>query len=367
MEALLSMSPAIERNTAKAGCAPWRGRAVLALKSAITVAVLAYCASRVDLRAAAETLATVPPSLALLSLIPFLLVPILGGLRWSIVLRGLGERGQTRALVVVFSVGMVCAQVLPSLAGDGLRTMLATRRGYGWQASLHSVVLERIGMVLGLLVLMVATRPLLGANLPINLPEWLAPTFLACGVGGLACLAFADRLPPTGWIRWTPWLRLAGATRALLSSRCGMIVLVVSVISNLNFVLAAYMLGWALGIRLTFQDWLAIIPLVTLATTLPISFGGWGIREGLLLTLLGGLGVAASSALVLSLLLGAFAAVAGVPGLLFWWLGRDADEPSVRLATKMPVAMSASTENRARSLCARPGLLASASRWNAGG
>lgn len=336
LRTLLFRGPATERHTtlAKAAGAPWRGRAVLALKSAITIAILAYCASRVDLRAAAETLATVPPSLALLSLIPFLLIPVLGGLRWSIVLRGLGERSEAGALAVIFSVGIVCAQVLPSLAGDGLRTMLATRRGYGWQVVLQSVVLERIGMVLGLLVLMVATRPLLATRLPMDLPEWLAPTLLVGGLGGLVCLALADRLPLAGWSRWTLWLRLAGATCALLSSRWGAIVLVLSVISNLNFVLAGYLLGWALGIRLTFQDWLAVIPLVTLATTLPISFGGWGIREGLLLTLLGGLGVAASSALVLSVMLGAFAAVAGVPGLMLWWLGRDAGEPSARLAAK---------------------------------
>jgi hypothetical protein len=62
-----------------------------------------------------------------------------------------------------------------------------------------------------------------------------------------------------------------------------------------------------------------------LATTLPISFGGWGVREGVLVLLLGRLGVPAAQALSVSLLFGVFGIVSLLPGLLIWalaWRGR---------------------------------------------
>ena len=88
----------------------------------------------------------------------------------------------------------------------------------------------------------------------------------------------------------------------------------------------AFLLGQALGVKATGWDFLAIMPAVTLATTLPISLGGWGVREGAFVLLLGRVGVPAAEALSLSLLFGLFSMVSGFPGLLAWatgWQGRE--------------------------------------------
>jgi hypothetical protein len=139
-------------------------------------------------------------------------------------------------------------------------------------------------------------------------------------MAGLGVLATADLLPlpAVGWRPWQATIRAAAATRSLLLSRWGVRAGAVSLLSNLNFIVAALLLAQALGVPVTALDMLAVMPAVTLATTLPISLGGWGVREGLLVLLLGRLGVPAGDALTLSLLFGGFSVLCGVPGLLAW-------------------------------------------------
>jgi hypothetical protein len=55
-----------------------------------------------------------------------------------------------------------------------------------------------------------------------------------------------------------------------------------------------------------------------LATTLPISIAGWGVREGAMVAAFGLIGVSQEGAVVLSLLAGILAVVACLPGGLIW-------------------------------------------------
>jgi uncharacterized membrane protein YbhN (UPF0104 family) len=52
---------------------------------------------------------------------------------------------------------------------------------------------------------------------------------------------------------------------------------------------------------------------------LPISVGGWGVREGVLVALLGAMGISADRALAFSLMFGLAAAVSSLPAIIIWW------------------------------------------------
>ena len=67
-------------------------------------------------------------------------------------------------------------------------------------------------------------------------------------------------------------------------------------------VILVYSLGaQAIGMEIPFQNLMVVVPLVTLATLLPLSLNGLGIREGGFVLLLGGFGYSSESALLLSL------------------------------------------------------------------
>jgi glycosyltransferase 2 family protein len=53
--------------------------------------------------------------------------------------------------------------------------------------------------------------------------------------------------------------------------------------SNLLAVLLIYIFGLAIGADMRALDCLVLVPPALLASSLPISLGGWGVREGALL------------------------------------------------------------------------------------
>jgi uncharacterized membrane protein YbhN (UPF0104 family) len=56
----------------------------------------------------------------------------------------------------------------------------------------------------------------------------------------------------------------------------------IAIASNLFGVLLIYILGLAIGAGLRAFDCLILVPPVLLVSALPISLGGWGVREGVL-------------------------------------------------------------------------------------
>jgi hypothetical protein len=64
---------------------------------------------------------------------------------------------------------------------------------------------------------------------------------------------------------------------------------------------------------------LIFIPVVTVITLVPVSVGGWGVREGALVALLGLVGVPSHTALAFSVLFGVAGILASLPALGFLW------------------------------------------------
>jgi glycosyltransferase 2 family protein len=295
---------------------------VFMAKAGLSACVLAYLASRIDLHAVGRSLAAGSPRLLVLAFLLFLLLPVLGGLRWWMVLRAFGEKQALSALVVVFSVASSVAQVLPSVAGDGVRMWLATRLGLSTGHAVRSVFLERVSMVAALLAVALATSPWLMQLTGSSGPVWAAAALFAGAIGAIGVLAAADRLWTQPGPRLLEALRHTSAdTRQLFGSKWNWRFLGLCVASNLSFAVLTLVLTRALSLHVAGYEVLAIMPWVTLASTMPVSFGGWGVREGALVFLLGRAGVAAPDALAVSLLFGLFAAMAGLPGLLAWGAG----------------------------------------------
>jgi uncharacterized membrane protein YbhN (UPF0104 family) len=65
------------------------------------------------------------------------------------------------------------------------------------------------------------------------------------------------------------------------------------------------------------RELLLVVP-VMIAGALPVSFGGWGIREGAMVLALSQLGISAESALAVSVMFGISQAAIGFPGIGFW-------------------------------------------------
>lgn len=102
----------------------------------------------------------------------------------------------------------------------------------------------------------------------------------------------------------------SSAPRALLTN------LGLSIAEQMFSVMAFYFATWAFDMPVSFVMCVAVIPFASLVERLPISYMGVGIREGVIVFLLGVMGVAYPSALVLSTTVFAVFLISLIPGFI---------------------------------------------------
>src|SRR5262249_1096520 len=101
-------------------------------------------------------------------------------------------------------------------------------------------------------------------------------------------------------------------------------VLAFGVAGSVGFCAVAYQLARALGIELSFAECLLLFPPVMLASAIPVSVAGWGVREGAMVVAFGFARVPAADAFAISVLFGLLAIVMSLPGVVFWLARGDA-------------------------------------------
>jgi glycosyltransferase 2 family protein len=107
------------------------------------------------------------------------------------------------------------------------------------------------------------------------------------------------------------------------------------VIIALALSVGAWCLSRAQHLDVSFVDFLMLMPPVVLLSGLPISVGGWGVRENAMIAALGTVGVGASAAMVLSVQLGALVALLSLPGGALWlWRHMASAQPATSAAVQ---------------------------------
>ncbi|MGO8920853.1 MAG: lysylphosphatidylglycerol synthase domain-containing protein [Stellaceae bacterium] len=80
----------------------------------------------------------------------------------------------------------------------------------------------------------------------------------------------------------------------------------------------AALLAQALKLPIAWLQCFLVVPVALLMTALPVSIAGWGVREAAFVVGFGFVGLPASDALALSLLLGLVQTLVRLPGGLVW-------------------------------------------------
>ena len=254
---------------------------------------------------------------------------LLGAVRWGMVLRALGGHVSAIRTAAVYYMGLFFALVT-TMGGDAMRMWFSRRGGLSLTAAVNSVMLERGITVLGLVVLVVVTEPLLLARAPDIPGAWVFPALLGVCIVGILVLSVLDRLPAalSRWRLFRGLSHLAGDTRTLFFSPAWSLgTLAVAVLGHINLALSLWVLAKGLGLSLGLIDCLVLFPPVILITTLPISIGGLGVRESAMATIFGFVGVAHDSAVLLSLVFFAVSMATALPGGLVFLLSAEYRSP----------------------------------------
>ncbi|MGB6105263.1 MAG: lysylphosphatidylglycerol synthase transmembrane domain-containing protein [Pusillimonas sp.] len=238
----------------------------------------------------------------------------LASLRWSQLLQLFRVNIKIGQAFLLYLTATFYGVVLPGvLGGDVVRVGLGARStGEPLVKILSSALLERIfGFMAVLCIGLSGTLwlSILNENrLSQEFVLWLVPAII------FGLLAMATTLLIAGpliqrlfgrikvFLRFFQFLEQLFSLCKKISLRQAWNTLFVSGLFQLAEIWVYFIFSEALGISISFEYFLLIIPIVYLATALPISLGGLGVREGALVFLLASANVNANQAATLAIL-----------------------------------------------------------------
>lgn len=312
------------------------------VRLAISLALLGIVVSRIELDRATEVLGA-----ARLELIGLAFLFVLGGrffaaFRWYILIRAMNADAPYLGLVRLTFIGMFL-QFLPagSIALEVGRVYGLSRTTADLAGSFASVLMERIFGLAALVVVALVGLAFAPPGVPPSLAvlAWIGFALIMATVWGMmdpAVRRAADRL--LGTVRLDA---VASRLRKLydrldeMRSSPGLVGWsAIAALFNTSFrIVPAWLIAVALGVPVSLAQLFIIVPMIYLAAQIPISVGGLGVREVGWVALLGVIGVPASDAVVLSLLLVAIGFLVSLPGA--WLYARHGlDDPLTARASR---------------------------------
>jgi uncharacterized protein (TIRG00374 family) len=279
---------------------------------AISVALLALLLVKVKVHTFIAVLLHIDPLLAALGLGVGVITIILSAWQWQIVLKQEQIRLGLPLLTGLYFVGHTFGQLLPSSIGGDVA--MATYVGRLSRRGVGAASATLMARVIGLSAMLATAIPVAIAA------SWFVPHFgwsltlilLAAAVtyvGGLAILLSSPILLSRMGINRIGRYRIGRKVLELANTvaqyrkrpagfaRAWLVSLIFYFVGNLNF----YCYGLALHMHSPFWFYWIAIPLTTLATMLPISLNGYGIRGASFVLVFSLMGEPAAASLSLAL------------------------------------------------------------------
>jgi uncharacterized membrane protein YbhN (UPF0104 family) len=234
--------------------------------------------------------------------------------------------------------------MLPSVGGDVVRIWLAYQNKVSAGRATVSVILDRVAALAGVAIIVLAVTPffisVVGKDYAI--PAAILAALAMIGLLGIILVAQLDRIQIGRWTRFRIFNRLialGGATRQVFLQPASSIpILALGVASQVGASLTAYAIARSLGLNVTATQCMILMQPITLFSTLPISIGGWGVREAAMVTIFGLVGVPPSAALIVSIQVGLLAVVLSLPGGVLFLVQRTKIARKYADASDLPMS-----------------------------
>jgi len=246
-----------------------------------------------------QTLQNAEPSWLIGAVLAFAIILLAGLCRWWLLLRAVGIHLPVWRVGSLFMIGIFFnAFMLGSTGGDVIKMFYIFREAPDKKTSgFVSIIVDR---VVGLMALILIALFFVALKFSWLTGDEVAARYvyglifiLAGAVGGLgfvsviAWLDLAQKLPA-----WIPlrakFIEVSDALRVY--GRTPMVLLqafLLSFAGHFGMFLSFYLLAKAFGAAIAWFSFFAIMPIISVYTSLPITFGGLGVREKLFEDLLG--------------------------------------------------------------------------------
>ena len=290
------------------------------IKLVISIAVVSFLIYKLDFQAVWQNIIHASFGLIAAALVMQLLSQTLAAYRWYLIMDILKFPHTFSFYLKSYFKGSLFNQVLPtSIGGDAYRIAEVSANGGLVKEAFYGVFIDRIVGLLGLLLLNFVANWIQPELLPAGLFITINLIILAA-IAGLFVLMAIHKFPIFDRYKVTRLFfelshrfRFIYKTPKRIAEQLGLSILI-----HLFSMLALFGIGHSLGINEPLVTYLVLIPPAILLTILPISFAGWGVREGALIGLFLLIGVDQTLVLAMSLIYGVTLMVAALPGLFFF-------------------------------------------------
>ena len=319
----------------------------------LPLAILAVILTRIDLGLLAETVRGADPWRYALGVLFFPMTLLIGAIRWRLLIRQyLGVTERLGFLFRHYCIGLSVSIFLPGQVGmDIYRIALASRRYRRYTANIAIALEEKFLSLVAVMSLVLGTAPWLSVkqdeSVLGSITDVASGVLAGCAVA-LAVVWIVARLAALRRVAAVLSLRLQRVFLSMMrrlkmdTSKLGPLpplgevfapmlspgqllpVVVLSVGNFLSLAIGNQLFLGALGYELPFIVSLFVVSVLFFAVSLPISFAGFGVREGAYILLLGMFGVPPESGLVVSFFaLSAMLLNYAIGGVLIYATGKD--------------------------------------------
>jgi uncharacterized protein (TIRG00374 family) len=300
---------------------------VAAAKAALTIIIIWVLLSQIELAPVASRLKHLSIAGIVLALLPFFAQVVLCAERWRILCGRLNVHLRFSLVLQVVAIGTFFSQALPSaVGGDAMRIWLLVRDRVMFGKAVSAVLCDRMVALVVQIGLITVTLPLFYRHVADPNAQLVVTAFVAVGVAGFtALLLFGAQLAHLlrSWKFSHPLGELAHDFHRLFTAPYVTVSLIAwSLAVHLLTVVGVWVIASVLSIETSLLDCLIMIPPVSVISMLPVSIGGWGVREGAMVVGLGLMGVAPSDALAISICFGLAHIIIGLPGGVLWLRNR---------------------------------------------
>jgi uncharacterized membrane protein YbhN (UPF0104 family) len=298
----------------------------LLIKLAFSISIMAVLLSRTDISSVMDMVHHFNPVAWALSAGAVVTQFFLITYRWMILIN-IGHRRMTfRQAAEVTAASLVANSLfIAAITGIFVRVAMSLHYGASLFKSVMGTLVDRLMTLAALLFISGLFLPFLDKYISDDLYKQvcvyvgvfvvltfvMAPAFFSFLLRYLPRLPFEDRHIRAG----TRYLTILLGDYKTLGR-----VAISSLIAQISFFVSVYIITLSTPISISFLDLMTVLPLITLVASLPISFGGWGVREGAFIYGLGLLGVPFETAFLISVqtgLIGLMATIViGLPILM---------------------------------------------------
>lgn len=301
----------------------WRA-VILGLKLLVTICSIIFLLLYVDRNAVLDRLRHISLPYVILALTLGLAQIVIVGYRWSILAHFFSasesdsNAPSMRQCQLINYASQFVGQMLPFLAADALRIVYARASGTSLKASFLSVVFDRgiaLLVLVGFCVVALFVSPWIG-NVP-GLRLMVATLAGLALFGSALALLSGEALASflaENQILWTVSELLRSFRRLFLRWKVIVPVLLLALCVHGISIAIFWLLCLGQRLSVSIIDMFAIVPFLLIGAAIPISVAGWGVREGLAVALLTGIGISADGALAGSLSFGAVSLLGALPG-----------------------------------------------------